>query len=269
MNFYITSQWYKTWAGGEVDLRISVSTADLNIVCMDYSMNGFMAAAQAAQVARRNCKGVFVSLTYPYLPYARQDRFTHEDGSFSLKLFANMINQQKFDKVTLYDPHSDVASALIERCDVVHQSSIFNVVYPVAPGSDLLYVAPDAGAAKKVQALVDNSDRIVLCFKTRNSVTGKPEIGGVHSPVDLLGRNCVIVDDICDGGRTFVEVSQALKRRGAKEVHLFVTHGIFSYGMEPIKGHIDSVHTTDSFDTPVDTAFVTRHKYFMEHDYAG
>ena len=54
-----------------------------------------------------------------------------------------------------------------------------------------------------------------------------------------MGRNCLIVDDICDGGGTFIPLAKKLKNAGAKTVTLYVTHGIFSKGLDPLKEHID------------------------------
>ena len=66
---------------------------------------------------------------------------------------------------------------------------------------------------------------------------------------DFGGKDCVIVDDICDGGRTFIELAKVLKERGAGKIGLFVTHGIFSQGVGVLFDNgIDFIYTTDSFD---------------------
>ena len=62
------------------------------------------------------------------------------------------------------------------------------------------------------------------------------------------GDNVYIVDDICDGGRTFIALASEIRARNAGAVYLIVSHGIFSYGEEPLRrGGIDHVYTTDSF----------------------
>ncbi len=67
----------------------------------------------------------------------------------------------------------------------------------------------------------------------------------------MKGKYCVIVDDICDGGRTFIELAKTLKEGGAQRVVLYVTHGIFSKGIYPLEKYIDEVYTTNSFPQKV------------------
>ena len=64
----------------------------------------------------------------------------------------------------------------------------------------------------------------------------------------LEGRTAIITDDICDGGYTFIKVAEQLKAKGASKVILFVTHGIFSKGLDVFEGLIDHVYTTTSFE---------------------
>ncbi|MEI8631794.1 phosphoribosyltransferase family protein [Vibrio sp. PP-XX7] len=86
---------------------------------------------------------------------------------------------------------------------------------------------------------------MIQAQKLRNLKTGeiiKTEVLG-----DVKGKKVLIADDICDGGRTFVELAKVLKSEGATEISLFVTHGIFSKGFEVFAGLIDVIYTTDSF----------------------
>jgi ribose-phosphate pyrophosphokinase len=57
----------------------------------------------------------------------------------------------------------------------------------------------------------------------------------------------VIVDDICDGGRTFIELAKVIKqRRPNTEIYLIVTHGIFSAGLSELKNYFKTIYTTNS-----------------------
>jgi len=69
----------------------------------------------------------------------------------------------------------------------------------------------------------------------------------IFTRAPLSGKTCIIVDDICDGGRTFITLSRKLKEQGAAKVLLYVTHGIFSQGVDVLKGYIDQIFTTNSF----------------------
>jgi ribose-phosphate pyrophosphokinase len=109
-------------------------------------------------------------------------------------------------------------------------------------------VSPDAGALKKiykVAAALDHID-VVECMKQRDLHTGKLSGFKVFED-DLSGRTCFIVDDICDGGGTFIGVAAELRKLGAAKIILLVSHGIFSKGYE-LAG-IDAVYCTDSYKT--------------------
>lgn len=233
---------YFVFSGGEVHLKIT--EIDCDIICRDYTMNGFMAICEHNEVLRR--KGLSVRLTYPYFPYARQDRVMQENEPFSLKIFCDLLNAQGFTSVTIHDPHSDVTPALVNNCKIIPQWDLAKATLPQEYFDNHLFVSPDAGAYKKLSKLVTDDSRIAIGVKNRDS-QGKITHTNVFSPTPIEGRDCVIVDDICDGGRTFIELAKTLKSKGAKSVILYVTHGIFSNGFDELKKHIDRIHTTDSF----------------------
>jgi ribose-phosphate pyrophosphokinase len=64
---------------------------------------------------------------------------------------------------------------------------------------------------------------------------------------DLKGDDCVIVDDICDGGRTFIGIAQELKMKNAGDIYLCVSHGIFSHGFDELRKYFKKIFTTNSF----------------------
>ncbi|MEL6720431.1 MAG: phosphoribosyltransferase family protein [Bacteroidota bacterium] len=77
---------------------------------------------------------------------------------------------------------------------------------------------------------------------------------------DLNAKNCLIVDDICDGGRTFIGLAEALKHKGANRLYLAVSHGIFSYGFEELNNHFEHIFTTDAFRDLEEVEGVTQMK---------
>lgn len=155
-------------------------------------------------------------LKIKYFPYCQMDREmpTH---LFSLKYVAQIINELKFDNVLVYDPHSNVLPALINRCEVY---------YPVTKckfdNYNLLFF-PDNGAAKKYSEILDMPYR--FGNKKRNLDTGEIVCYEVIADkADIEGKRILIVDDMVMGGRTFVEAAMALREMGASQVDLFVTH---------------------------------------------
>jgi ribose-phosphate pyrophosphokinase len=190
-------------------------------------------------------------LVIPYFPYARQDRAMHPDEAFSLKPVARLINSLGYDEVVTCDPHSDVTLALIENVRVVSQVDLVSAHEPLRElirAHSPLIIAPDAGAAKKAFAVAQKYGLSLLtASKVRDTATGAITRTELHAPAPLANSDVLIVDDICDGGRTFIELTRVLSSHGASRVFLYVTHGIFSQGLEPFVGLLDGIFTTDSF----------------------
>lgn len=114
--------------------------------------------------------------------------------------------------------------------------------------SSVTVVAPDAGAAKKAFAVASYYRLPLLtAAKVRDVKTGAIIRTELLGAATVAGRAALIVDDICDGGRTFIELAKVLRAAGADRVFLYVTHGIFSQGLGVFAGLIDGVFTTDSF----------------------
>lgn len=206
---------------------------------------------QVLNLVRSLNSRVKTTLLLPYVPYARADRHMVDRDSFGLQVFANILNSYNLDKVIVIDPHSEVAPALINNCKVISQADVI-ATDPVTSWfctSNIVLVAPDAGSLKKIGKISSLLKRdVVVLGKDRDVATGhitNTRILGDSSVVS--GRDCVIVDDICDGGGTFIAAAAALYGAGASSVKLFVTHGIFSRGLATLKqAGIVGIITTDS-----------------------
>jgi ribose-phosphate pyrophosphokinase len=192
-------------------------------------------------------------LVIPYVPYARQDRQCAPGESFSLKVFAEIINAQNFEKVTVLDAHSDVAPALLNNSVNISNKKYVNKavdsINSQFPDEKPILISPDAGSNKKCNALMSDAfDSLVKCDKIRDLDTGKLSGFQVFAD-DLQGKPCLIVDDICDGGGTFMGVAEELKKKNAGPIFLFVTHGIFSKGLSGLAQVFTGIYTTNSFST--------------------
>lgn len=218
--------------GGEVHVRITYPS---NTVEADIRSSADVMLLLLMCDALKRMGMPVVNLMIPYFPYARQDRVCNNGESFSLKVMADLINFLGAKSVLIYDPHSDVTPALINNCTVVPQHKI--VEPEILEGKTL--ICPDAGAEKKILKF---KRPYVMCTKKRDPVTGEILSTEIYSLGSLEGHNTIIIDDICDGGRTFIEIAKALRMLGVASVELYVTHGIFSKGFDVFKGLIDKVY---------------------------
>lgn len=171
-----------------------------------------------------------VSLVIKYLPYGRQDKEISNTSTFALHSFAVLLNRLNFMEVMIMDPHSDVALKCINNAYPMYPDRQVKEVIK-ATNSDLLCY-PDAGALKKYTEIYRDLDYI-WGEKDRDQATGK--ILSYKVIGDPKDKNVLVIDDLCDGGMTFILLAKDLLAAGAKEVNLFVTHGIFSKGLRPLK----------------------------------
>ena len=172
-----------------------------------------------------------VVLVLPYVPYSRQDRVCNPGEAFSLKVFTQLINAMSFERVVILDPHSDVTPALIDRVRVIDQASVVWAVDKLS-GKALsrydLVLSPDAGSNKKASAVAKalGKTEFIRADKLRDLQTGKIIESTIYCD-SLAEKSVLIVDDICERGGTFIGLAEALKKKGCKDIGLFVTHGIF------------------------------------------
>jgi len=175
------------------------------------------------------------SLIIPYIPFGRQDRRTNgERDAFSLKVFANIVNSFKYDNIFTYSPHSQAISLLFDQisCLEPYDNHTFKTLVPdITLSENTIIVAPDNGAEKRCYKFAETYKipDVYVCSKRRNAATG--QITGMVAPNIPEDKDIIVVDDICDGGRTFIELEKVLPKN-RKSLTLFVTHGIFSKGRQ-------------------------------------
>ncbi|MEP0266402.1 phosphoribosyltransferase family protein [Dokdonia sp.] len=197
-------------------------------------------------------KTVTATLTLYCLIGQRSDRRFHEKESFDLKVIARFINSMGFDQVALLHPHSAISLALIENAVQIDHFKYVQQTY-IHIGSPVL-VSPDAGAYKTTHTIAERLGAdLIPSNKVR--VDGKPVISIQGNVKD---RECLIVDDMADGGRTFKYLAEALKQQGATKVFLYVTHAQFNYGFDELKESIDHIYCTNSY-REIEDAYVTQY----------
>ncbi|MEY3240527.1 MAG: hypothetical protein RIR11_1965 [Bacteroidota bacterium] len=237
--------------GGEPHIKITEALQTDDRVCITVqarSSNDIIKVLLARDALQR--MGISnVELFIPYFPAARQDRLMVTGEPLSVKVFAGLINGAGFNKVTVFDPHSEVTPALLDRCQTIQNHGFISEVFErLKTAHQLTIIAPDAGSAKKIHHLSAalSCERVVQCDKTRDIKTGLLSAPKVFAD-DLKGADCLIVDDICDGGGTFIQLAAVLKQKNAGKLYLAVSHGIFSKGLEVFETHFDQIFTTNSF----------------------
>ncbi|BDD02634.1 ribose-phosphate diphosphokinase [Aureibacter tunicatorum] len=243
------------FAGGEPHIKIKSDLTDLKSVIISTRIRSFndIGMLLVAVDALRRAKVNNLELILPYFPGARQDRVASSGEALTAKVYADLINAQNFDTVTIFDAHSDVSPALINNCVNLDNSDFIRTVIEDID-EELTLIAPDSGASKKIHHLAEKLaiTDVIECSKSRNPDTRELSEFKVYAD-DLAGKPCLVVDDICDGGRTFIGIAKALKKKNAGKIYLAVSHGIFSWGFDELNKYFEKIFCTDSFQTLEET----------------
>ncbi|HYG16912.1 MAG TPA: ribose-phosphate pyrophosphokinase-like domain-containing protein [Bacteroidia bacterium] len=181
------------------------------------------------------------TLVIPYLMGARYDRLMQKGDSIDLKVIAMLINSMEFEKVYLFDVHSDASLLLINNSVNISNAELVKAYNK----ENAVLICPDAGASKKISGYLklNNITDVAYCTKSRDLSNGHITLK-VNEPEKCINRNCVIIDDICDGGATFLTIAEQIK---PEHLVLIVTHGIFSKGFETLEKRFDEIIVSDSY----------------------
>lgn len=164
-------------------------------------------------------------LVIGYMPYSRMDR-TEGMNVFTLKHLCRLINNLKFEEVLIYEPHSDVCVALLDRVKVINmsQSLAEAALEKINKDNESVYlVYPDAGAAKRYGKQI-KYDKVLTANKERDFKTGRINKLDINGAIESINFKAVIVDDLCSKGGTFILTAEKLKEMGAEKIYLVVTH---------------------------------------------
>lgn len=242
------------FAGGETHMTIPnlPQLKGMEHVCVVSTGQGnhnVMEFLQVVNILRNN--GIDkVSLYMPYFYYSRQDRATTPESSFALRIFCDILKLCNFEDIYTHDLHSPVAHKYLNNISNIHPVNFLKTVWKTFPYDYI--IAPDKGACDKIEHLCIISkipvSQIICATKQRDPATGR--LSEPHMDEDYLskikGKRLLVFDDICDGGYTFIQLAEYLKRYADFKIDLAVTHGIFSKGLDVLKKHYGNVFTTDS-----------------------
>jgi ribose-phosphate pyrophosphokinase len=248
---------------GQQSVSISANGFDGNeIIQLSSRMNSFkdIELIICANQALKENGAKNVELYVPYFLGARSDRkFEKGQTNYLKNVICPIINSQGFSKVIVLDPHSDVLEACLNNFVKINNFRLVDFALDTIKGrsAQTAIISPDAGALKKIYDVAKefNITNVTTASKVRDMKTGS--IIRTELPtMDLRGiEHLIVIDDICDGGRTFIELAKAVKEITEIPIYLIVTHGIFSAGFKTLFEYFDGIYCTNSIDDIHETSF--------------
>lgn len=198
-----------------------------------------------------------IHLYVPYIVGARSDRKFEEGGNNYLKdVICPIINSLNLDSVTCLDPHSDCLEMGIKNfkkesnLELIKWSLDDHSISRQGPlENSAILISPDAGASKKIYKIAEQigyKGDIITCSKERDN---EGKLTKTNVPTNCISEDVIIIDDICDGGATFINIAKEVKPKMDDDckIYLIVTHGIFSKGVEELLKYFDGIYCTNSY----------------------
>ena len=191
-----------------------------------------------------------ITAVIPYFGYARQDRKVVPRTSISAKLVSNLITKAGADRVVTVDLHAGQIQGFFDiPVDNLFATPIFaRHIKKKIKSKKIICVAPDVGGTERARALGKLLNVGLAIVDKRRPKPGKSQVMNVIG--NVKDQTCIIVDDIIDSGGTIINAAKALKNRGAKEVFVYITHGVLSGdAVKKIKNSvIKNLVITDTID---------------------
>ena len=169
-----------------------------------------------------------ITAVIPYFGYARQDRKVAPRTSISAKVVANLISNAGATRVVTVDLHAGQIQGFFDMpVDNLYTAPLFAKYIKKNLGSKkLICVSPDVGGVARTRSLATRIKADLAIIDKRRPAPGKSEVMNIIG--DVKDKTCIIVDDIIDSGGTIVNAVEALKKNGANEVYVFITHAVLS-----------------------------------------
>ena len=191
-----------------------------------------------------------VTAVIPYFGYARQDRKVAPRTSISAKVVANLITNAGANRVVTVDLHAGQIQGFFDMpVDNLFTTPLFaRYIKKRLKNKNLICVSPDVGGVQRTRGLATRIKADLAIIDKRRPKPGMSKVMNIIG--NVKGKTCIIVDDIIDSGGTIINAVDALKKNGAVDVYVFITHAVLSgEAVSKIKkSRIKKLIITDTID---------------------
>jgi|TARA_B110000046_G_scaffold25917_1_gene25681 ribose-phosphate pyrophosphokinase len=254
----------KRFADGEIYIEINENIRGNSVFVIQSTSNpandNIMELLLCIDALRRS-SAKNITAVIPYFGYARQDRKVAPRTSISAKVVSNLITNAGANRIVTVDLHAGQIQGFFDiPVDNLFTTPLFaRYIKKKFKNKNLVCVSPDVGGVQRTRGLATKIKADLAIIDKRRPAPGKSQVMNIIG--EVKGKNCIIVDDIIDSGGTIVNAVEALKKAGAIDVYVFITHAVLSgEAAEKIKkSKIKKLVITDTIDN---TGKIKNHSKF-------
>ncbi len=221
----------KRFSDGEIYIEINENIRGNSVFVIQSTSNpandNLMELLLCVDALRRS-SAKNITAVIPYYGYARQDRKVVPRTSISAKVVANLITNAGASRVVTVDLHAGQIQGFFDMpVDNLFTTPLFaRYIKKKLKNKKLICVSPDVGGVQRTRGLATKIKADLAIIDKRRPKPGKSQVMNIIG--NVKGKTCIIVDDIIDSGGTIINAVDALKKNGATEVYVFITHAVLS-----------------------------------------
>lgn len=244
----ITGEGYDVFRFPDGEINVKIQPIELkypvDIICRVRTPDELVMLYQIGDILKY--KRAYVrNLSIYYLMGMRNDRVFDDNRAFGLAMVADVVNSVGAERVEILEPHSEATLRLIKNSESMR--------YQLFDNKEMNYTLcyPDSGARDRYK------EPGLVCEKKRDKNGAVAAITITNTPSIFVGGKIAVVDDLCDGGGTFLALAPILREFKPKELVLVVTHMIQESAIQKLTAVYDRVIFTDSYrDWSISTVLV-------------
>ena len=220
------------FSDGEISVEINENVRGKDVFIIQSTCaptnDNLMELIVMADALRRASAGRITAVV-PYFGYARQDRRPRSARvPITAKVVADMITSVGIDRVLTIDLHADQIQGFFDiPVDNIYGSPVLLTDLQKQPFDNLMIVSPDVGGVVRARAVAKQLGEVDLAIiDKRRAKANESQV--MHIIGEVVGCDCVIVDDMVDTAGTLCKAAAALKQHGARRVVAYCTHPVLS-----------------------------------------
>ena len=220
------------FADGEILVEPQESVRGRNVFIIQSTCNPVTERLMEVLICIDACKRASagsINIIMPYYGYARQDRKAKPRQPITSKLVANLLQVAGANRILTFDLHAAQIQGYFDiPIDDLTAVPMIGQYFKEKnfDKEDLVVVSPDHGGVTRARRLADILEAPIAIIDKRRPKPNMVEAQNVIG--DVEGKNCIVIDDICDTAGSLVAGCQILKDHGAKDIYTGITHGVFS-----------------------------------------